>query len=213
MNPGAGAKPGMAVRQGGGFRTGFGHFNEEHMEQQSMSAASQQHQLTQQASNSAQNTTGGSAIQKGGVSQETPHQKQAPREVGTIKEEGKRVVKDVIDELKGFFSLTDLLGIKAEDTPEEKQQKQSILARFNKLTDEQKQVAQKKYQEKMRKQKAEEEERQVKKKREEQAKQASIAPPSSPKKGAAGPGGSKKQKASSQLQQNRQTIGTVQGAN
>lgn len=213
MSSGPGSKPGMAARQGGGFRSGFGHFNEEHLEQQALAGASQQHQLTQQTSNAAQQTTGGSAIQQGGVSQETPHQKQPPREVDTIKEEGKRAVKDVLDELKGFFSLHSLLEIKNEDTPAEKQQKQSVLERFNKLTDEQKQVAQKKYHEKMQRQKAEEEAKQAQKQKEEAAKQSSIAPPSSPKKGAVGPAGSKKQQTAQLIQQNRQTIGKVQSAN
>lgn len=213
--PGLGGskKSGVAARQGGGFRGGFGNFNEEHMEQQAMSSSVQQHQLQQQTSNAAQTTAGGSAIQTGGVSQETPQREKPAREVDTIKEEGKRAVKDVISELKGFFSLQKLLDIKTDDTPEEKQKKESILKRFNKLTDDQKKIAQEKYQAKMKKEKAEEEEKQAKKQKEAQEKQASIAPPSTPKKGAVGPGGSKKQKAASQLQQNRQTIGTVQGAN
>jgi hypothetical protein len=211
--PKSGSKGGVAARQGGGFRSGFGNFNEEHMEQQSMAASSKQHSLTQQTSNAAQTTAGGSAIQKGGVSQESPQSQKEPREVDTIKEEGKRVVTDVISEIKGFFSLHKLLEINNEDTPEEKQKKETVLKRFNKLTDEQKQVAQEKYQKKMQKQKTDEEEKQVKKQREDQAKQTSIAPPTSPKKGAVGPAGSKKQKAAAQLQQNRQTMGKVQGAN
>ena len=211
--PKPGSSGGVAARQGGGFRSGFGNFNEEHMEQQSMAASSQQHSLTQQTSNAAQTTAGGSAIQKGGVSQESPQSQKDAREVGTIKEEGKRVVTDIISEIKGFFSLNKLLEINNEDTPEEKQKKEATLKRFNSLTDEQKQVAQKKYQEKMQRQKVEEEQKQAKKQREDQVKQASIAPPSSPKKGAVGPSGSKKQKAATQLQQNRQTMNTVQGAN
>ena len=215
--PKPGAKPGVASRQGGGFRSGFGNFNEEHMEQQSMAASAQQNQLTQQTSNSAQTSTGGSALQQAGSSQEAPAQEQTqPREVGTFKQEAKLAVKDVANEVKGFFDfnkfLHKVLGISNEDTPEEKQTKETILKNFNKLDDEQKQIVQKKVQEKQQKDKAAEEERQAKEQQKAREQSANIAPPSSPKKGAKGQGGSKSQKASTQLQQNRQTIGKVQGA-
>jgi len=215
MMSGPGGRPGggVAAMQGGGFRGGFGHFNEEHLEEQSFASSAKQHQLTQQTSNAAQSTTGGSALQQAGVSQESPQRLKDPREVGTIKEEAKRVFSDVIDELKGFFSLSDLLGIKPGDTPEQQQKKQAVLQRYNKLSDEQKQIAQKNYQEKMQRQKREEEEKQRKQQQEAQAKSANIAPPSSPKKGAAGPAGSKKQKAITQLQQDRKTLSNAKGAN
>ncbi|NCN45215.1 MAG: hypothetical protein COU63_04515 [Candidatus Pacebacteria bacterium CG10_big_fil_rev_8_21_14_0_10_36_11] len=205
--------PGVAARQGGGFRSGFGNFNDEHLEEQSMANSSKQHQLTQQTSNSAQTTAGGSALQRADSSQETPIQKQTqPREVGTFKEEAKRALKDVVDEIKGFFSLNDLLKINSGDTPEVKQKKTGILQRFNNLTEEQKQVAQKNFQIEMQKRKAREEEEQKKKNQAAQQKQANIAPPSSPRKGAAGPAGSRKQQATTQLEQDRQTIGKMASA-
>lgn len=211
MKPGP--QGGVAARQGGGFRQGFGHFNEEHLEQEAATSAVQQKQLTQQTTQSSQSTTGGSAQQPGNSHQPPAQQAQPPREVGTMQEElVKRPLQDIAKGLRSLFDLNTLLGIRPGDTPEEQEKKKSLNHRFEQLTEEQQQVAKKRYQEEMQKKKVEEEEKEKKKQQEMQAKSASIAPPSSPKKGPVGPSGSGKQRAQQILERDRQQLSRPQTA-
>lgn len=230
MKPGGKPGAGAAARPGGGFRQGFGGFNESHLEDRASQAAAKQHQQTQQTTSAAQQTAGAglgvgashSALKHQGSRTQTPAKQvkqKAPREVvglgdGALTEELiKRPVKDVIDEVKAFFDLNAILGINPGDTPEDQAKKKQTLQRWQKLDQEQQQVAQKKYQEEMQNKKQDEEEKAQKKQAEEQQKANSIQAPSSPKKGPKGPGGSKKQRATDKLEQDRKTLGNVAGAN
>ena len=201
-----GPKPGGArPRPMGGFNPGMGAPSE-HLDEGAMKAASQQKQLTQQQS-STQPTSG-----KSGTNPLLPQQSAAqtptdkPREVGGLGEELiKRPLKDIKQGLASIFSIKDLLGINTDDTPEEQAKKKSTHQRFQKLTEEQQQVAQKKYQEKMQKEKMEQEEEEQKKQEKEAQEKNAIAAPTSTKKGPIGPasGQSKKQKTQSMLEQSR----------
>lgn len=201
--------PKVAARQGGGSRQGFGHFDEEHLEQGASASAVQQKQLAQQA---AQVTQKPAAAQQSSAGQPpaTP-----PREVSDPKDELLiRPAKDIVEGVKSIFSLHDLLNIHPGDTPEEQEKKKTLNQRFEKLTEEQQAVAKKLFQEKMQKDKAAEEEEEQKKQAKARQKEADkLAPPSSPRKGPIGPAGSGKQKAAQQIQQQRQSIGQVAGAN
>ncbi|HCR81287.1 MAG: Kelch motif family protein [Candidatus Pacebacteria bacterium GW2011_GWA1_46_10] len=214
------ALPGVAARQGGGFRQGFGHFDEEHLEQNAAASAVGQKQLTQQTTQNAQHSAGGSATQPGDSSRTPAQQSSPPREVSTVKDELiKRPVQDVKKGLTGIFDLHALLNINPEDTPEEQQRKKALNERFGKLTEDQQAVARKKFEAKMVKEKAEEEEKEKKKRELELKEQQDIAPPSSPRKGPIGPGGpgggtlSRKKLATQMLERDRQSIGRVAGAN
>lgn len=204
---------GVAARQGGGFRQGFGHFNEEHMEQQAGASAVQQKQLTQQTTQSAQHTAGGSAQQVGDSKQTPAAHTEQPREVSTIADElVKRPFQDIFKGLKALFDLNALLGIHPEDTPEELARKKTINHKFEELTAEQQEVAKKRYQQEMQKKKMEEDEKEKKKQMELQKKRDTIAPPSSPKKGPVGPSGSGKQQAKDLIERDRQSMGRLQTA-
>lgn len=204
---------GVAARQGGGFRQGFGHFDEEHLERQAGASAVQQKQLTQQTTQSAQHTAGGSA-QQPGTSRQTPAaHTEPPREIGTFKDElVKRPFQDIVKGIKAFFDLNALLGIHPEDTPEEQERKKTLNHRFEKLTEEQQEVAKKRYQQEMQQKKAEEDEKEKKKQEALKAKQDTIAPPSTPHKGPVGPAGSGKQRAAQLIERDRQSMGRLQTA-
>lgn len=200
--------PAARPRPSGGFNSGFGNFQDsfEHLDQNATQAAVQQKQLTQQATNSAQPTTGGQAL--GTPQQNIPHEPSKPREVGTLSEELiKRPAKDVVAGLASLFDINSLLEISLEkDSPEVQAKKQQTLQRWNKLNQEQQAVAQELYRQEMKKKQQEEEEKQAQAQREQQAKQQSIAVPSSPQKGPVGPGGSHKAKAVQKLEQDRKTL-------
>lgn len=206
------AGPKVAARQGGGFRQGFGNFNEEHLEQQASSSAVQQKQLAQQQTTNAQQQTTNT--------QQTPAQQvkqQPPRELSDVKDElVTRPVRDVVKGLKSLFDINSILGINPGDTPEEQEHKKQLNQQFNKLTEEQQAVAKKRYQQEMEKNRdlenEKEQKKQAKAEHDQQAKQM-LTTPSSPRKGAVGPAGSKKQRATQQLQQQRQSIGQIAGAN
>jgi len=212
MKPGS---PKVAARQSGGFRQGFGHFNEEHLEQAASTSVVQQKQLTQQTTQTSQ-PTAGKAGQPGST---PPTTVQAatnlpPREVSTFKDELiDRPVEDIVQGVKKIFSLHDVLNINSGDTPEEQEKKKILNQRFEKLTAEQQEVAKKRFQEEMQKKKETEEEEQRKQTKEEEAQDVTLAPPSSPRKGPIGLFGSKKQKAQQILQRDRQSLGRVAGAN
>jgi hypothetical protein len=137
-----------------------------------------------------------------------------PREIGSLADELiKRPVQDIFNELKSFFDLNSLLGIKdPSKDPQTLAKKRQMMQRYNQLTAEQQQVAQQKYQERqMRKQKQQEEEA-MKKQREQAEKQASISVPSSPQKGPKGQAGGKP-KAVMKLEQDRQKLSGPASAN
>lgn len=211
--------PKVAPRPSGGFRSGFGQLGEAHLEESATQAATQQKQQTQQGTSSAQQTTGSSSLQPVGSKQKAAQQSLSqpvkPREVGTIREELlEHPAKDVVKGVKDIFNINTILGINpATDTPEEQAKKKQMLGRWQKLNEEQQQVAKKNFQLEMQKKKQEAEKKEIKKKQEEQAKEASVAPPSTPKKGPVGPGGSKKQRTLDQLEQRRKTLGQTQSQN
>lgn len=214
-----GPKPGGArPRPMGGFNPGLGA-QSEHMDEAAMQAASKQKQLTQQQS-STQQASGKSGTNPllspqsaTGQKNQTPDgggkgtfQPEKPREVGNLGDELiKRPLADIKKGLASFFDLNALLGINPGDTPEEQAHKKSMHQRFQKLTEEQQQVAQKKYQAEMQKKKMEQEEAEQKRQEEEAKQSQPIAAPSSTKKGPVGPasGQSKKQKTQSMLEQSR----------
>jgi hypothetical protein len=205
------AGPKVAARPGGGNRPGFGHFNEEHLEQGASAAAVAQKQLTQQAAQTSQKP---GATHPTTQSTDQPTQALSPREVGTFKDELlERPAKDIVQGVKSIFSLHDVLGIHPGDTPEEQEKKKTFNQRFENLTNGQQEVAKKLFQEKMQRQKAQEEEEEQKKQTKLRQDRVSIAPPSSPKKGAVGPSGSGKQRAQQMLERDRQSLGRVAGAN
>jgi hypothetical protein len=209
--------PKSAARPGGGFRQGFGHFNEEHLEQDASGAAAQQKQLAQQTTQTSQQNTGGSAQQQGNSNQSPAQQlkSEPPREISGITDElVKRPARDIVKGLESLFDIHELLDINSGDTPEEQSRKKQLNQRFQQLTNEQQEVAKKRYQQEIEKKKLAEEEQEEKKMAKQEKKQAGITPPASPKKGPVGMAGmSKKQKASTQLEQQRQSIGRVAGTN
>ena len=203
-----GPKPGARPRPMGGFNPGMGAPSE-HLDEGAMKAAGQQKQLTQQQS-STQPASGKSGTNPLPTQQpDAPTPADKPREVSSLGEElVKRPLQDIKKGLASIFSVKDLLGINTDDTPEEQAKKKSTHQRFQKLTEEQQQVAQKKYQEKMQKEKIEQEEEERKKQEKEAQEQNAIVAPTSIKKGPVGPasGQSKKQKTQSTLQQSRQGL-------
>jgi hypothetical protein len=137
-----------------------------------------------------------------------------PREVGSLTDELiKRPAHDIVNELKTFFDLNTLLGIKdPSKDPQTLAKKSQMMQKFNQMTAEEQQVVKQKYQERqMRKQKQEEEEA-MKRQREQAEKQASISVPSSPQKGPKGPG-AQKPKAVMKLEQDRQKLNGPASAN
>jgi hypothetical protein len=206
-------KPTAQARQQGGFNQMLGQFNDEHMEENAMADAFQQKAVSQQSANPMTAATAAQAAQAQKMA-DSGNNKQTPREIGSLKDELiVRPVKDIVKEIKSFFDLNSLLGIKSGDTAEEQAKKQQVHSRWQKLDQEQQQIAQQKYQFEMKKKQKEEEEKQMKKQRQQQAEANAIAPPSSPKKGPVGPGGSGKQRAASQMEMDRKTLSNPKGAN
>lgn len=216
IGPKPSARPGARPRMSGGFNPGMGMGNE-HLDESAMQAAVKQKSLGQQATSSAQSTTGGSALgsQSGAPSGAqskagTPQKPVKPRGVASLTDELiKLPAKDVVSGLRSLFDINSLLGIKVEDDPATQAKKRQMLSRWNKLNDEQKQVADKNYGEETQKEKQEQEEEQAKKQQLEEQRAKGIQPPSSPQKGPIGPaaGKGKKQQAAQLLQQQRKTMG------
>jgi hypothetical protein len=216
------ARPSFRPRPLGGFNPGMGHLNE-HLDEDAFQSNVTQKMLGQQATSSAQQTTGGSALgssQNGsaGVGNpftqpQTPQIK--PREVGSIQEELiQRPVQDIFTELKGFFDVNKLLGIdSAKDDPQTQARKKQMLQRWNNLNSEQQEVAKQRYQAEMKKKQQLEQEKQQKEQQKQQQSASSIEVPSSPKKGPVGPAGSKKQKVVQKLQNDRKTLSGPASAN
>ena len=66
-----------------------------------------------------------------------------------------RPLQDIKKGLSNLFDLSVLFKVNTEDSPEEQAKKKSLHQRFQKLTEEQQQVAQKQYQEEMQQKKLE----------------------------------------------------------
>ena len=202
----------------GGFNSGLGNFSDEHIQENDMQAAMQQKAMSQFAGNATQAAGAGTPGPQGQSPFGTPvpgEKPQEPRPVGSLTDELiKRPAKDIARGLLSLFDLNALLGIKpGEDDPAQQAKRKQMLNRFNKLTQEQQDIAKQRYQLEMKKKQQEEQEKQAKKQREEQQKANSVELPSSPKKGPVGPGGSKKQKAVQKLEQDRKTLSGPQSAN
>jgi len=210
MKPGGKGLAGVRARPGGGFNTGLGQFSDEHLEESAGQMASQQKQLAQQ-----QTQVGGTPDPSQKGTGQLPIQDRQPREVGGILEETvTRPAQDVFQEIKQFFDIGTYLQIDPQtDTPEEQAKKKQLHARYEQLDEEQKQVAQRMFQEDQRRKKQEEEEVLQKKKMDEQQKQSFVMP-SSPKKGPVGPasGKSNKQNMTEKLARDRQQMSQAQGA-
>ncbi len=196
---------GGVTRQSGGMRSAMGSFgmDSERMEQQAMQGATQQKAIQQQAGN-----TGTKPNPQQNQSQTQPA---PPREVGSFTDELiKRPVKDVAKEISKFFDLNDLLGIKRDDTPEEKARKNKTHQRYQQLTKEEQRVAQEKYQKSLQKKQQEEKIKQQKQQEEQQA-QARTLPSvgKTSKRGTALMGGSQKKQAAARLEDSRKTIGKL----
>lgn len=225
---GGGPRP----RMSGGFNAGPGGGFNEHLDENALQQAMGQKAFSQQASSqqsSLQSGQGGSKAQTdfsklqsgdlppgmeglaGGAGTKAPK----PREVGSFKDELLvRPVQDVIKGLKSLFDINALLGVNPQvDSPEEQAKKRQMHQRWQKLDQEQQQVAQANYQKEVQKKQAEEEERMRKAQQEEAARANAIQAPSSPQKGPKGPGGSKKQKAVTKLQNDRKQLGGPSGSN
>lgn len=198
-------------RTSGGFNQGLGQYNDnfsEHMDANAMQAAVQQKALAQQGTSSAQPATGGSAL---GTPTE-PAAPVAPREVGTIQEELiNRPVQDVVEGVKSIFNVYELLGINpATEDPETQAKKQQLHQRFERLTQEDQQVVQQKYEAEMKKKQHEEQEKAARDQQEKAAAAQTIVMPSSPQKGPIGPADAHKPKAVQRLEQDRKTLGGPQ---
>lgn len=199
---------GGVTRQSGGMRSAMGSLgmDSERMEQQAMQGATQQKAVSQQASNTG---TKPNPQQNQSQTQQAP-----PREMGSFTDELiKRPAKDVVKEISKFFDLNDLLGIKRDDTPEEKARKNKTHQRYQQLTKEEQRVAQEKYQKSLQKKQQEEKIKQQKQQEEQQA-QARTLPSVGKvsKRGTALMGGSQKKQAAARLEDSRKTIGKVASA-
>ncbi|NCN06920.1 MAG: hypothetical protein GW946_03720 [Candidatus Pacebacteria bacterium] len=209
MKPGGSKGPVLRPRPGGGFNQGLGQFGE-HLDENAGQVSAQQKQLAQQQTQIAGTPN---PAQKGTGQQ--PAQQRQPREVGSIVDETiRRPVQDIWQEIKQFFSITSILQIDPQiDSPEEQAKKKQLHSRYEQLTEEQKQVAQKRFQEEQQRKKQQEEEELQKKQIEEQQHQSFVMP-SSPEKGPVGPasGKSNKQNMIDKLNMDRQRMSQGQGA-
>ncbi len=198
------------TRQSGGMRQSFGGmstFDSEKMEQQAIQGATQQKAVAQQSGNTG--------TKRDPTSQQHQSSSVSPREVGSFVDElVKRPSHDVATEVMNFFDINALLGINTDDTPEEKNKKTQLHQRYQRLTQEEQQVAQRKYQEKLQK-KQEEEKIQQQQEQEEKQKEATALPSVGKvnKRGTALMGGSQKKKAAARLAHDRQRMGKIAGAN
>ncbi len=136
-----------------------------------------------------------------------------PREVSGVSDEAKRGVQDVLAGLKEFLSINTWLGLNPETmTPQELQEANAFHQRYSQLDKQQQAEARKLMQEEQQREKLKQQEEQRKKQLEAQKKAQSIQMPSSPRKGAVGPkGNSSKKRAMHKLQQDRTTLGGLQG--
>lgn len=154
------------------------------------------------------------AAQKKMLQQAQQQQAKPQRSVGSVVEEAKRAASDIVSGLKDFFSVNSWLGIDANNLdPEEQMHAKKVHQRYQQLDQEQQMVAKQLFEKRMQEKQMQEEEELRKKQIKEQQKAQSIQMPSGPQKGPVGPGAgkSKKQNAMQQLQQDRTTMGRLQG--
>jgi hypothetical protein len=218
---------------GGGFNAGPGGGFNEHLDENALQQAMGQKALSQQSSSqqsALQSGQGGGKAQtdfsklqsgdmppgmEGLAGNQAATQAPKPREVGSLKDELLvRPVQDVIQGLKSLFDVNALLGINPQvDSPEEQAKKRAIHQRWNKLDQEQQQVAQAEYQKRVQEKQAEEQRRMQEEQEKEAARANTIQAPASPQKGPKGPGGSKKKRAQTKLQNDRKKLGGPSGSN
>jgi hypothetical protein len=209
--------PSARPRPGGGFNSGFGNFSDEHLDENAVQQAMTQKMMGQQqaaGAGSPQGVPAGSANPLAGTPPGSPPP--PPREVGSLYEELiKRPIVDIGKSLLSILDFSDALGISPpqDKTPEEQARMQAMHQRYQKLNEEQRQFAQRKYQEDLQKKKQAEQEKQQREAQRRQQEAASVAMPSSPKKGPVGPAGSSKQRAVTKLEQDRKTLGGPASAN
>lgn len=189
------------ARPGGGFNQGGDDFGE-HRDARAFEQQMTEHRQVQEAVDPA-------AQPKQLLGQEPSGQSFSDY----LKDElGTGMVDSLAKTFLGPLGIETLLTVSESDTPQEIQHKQAMHKRWQSLTDEQQQEAQKAYQIAQQQKEQEEEERMRRQEEEAQAK-ASLVVPSSPKKGPVGPGASKKQTMEQQLEHQRKTLSQPQGSN
>jgi len=194
----------------GGFNQGFGDFNE-HLDENALQAATHQKTLAQQGT-----TSGPAPIQPPAGSQPGAGTPSAPpREVSTIKDElVNRPIQDIGKELAAFFDINALLGIKPEvDDPQTQAHKKQLHSRWEKLTQEQQQLAQKNFQMEMEKKKQQQELEAQQKEQAERSRADTLVVPTSRQTGTNAQAGSRKANVVAQLEHDRKTLGGPKSVN
>ena len=189
------SKPAISrPRIGGGMNTNLGNFASENFDESVMQQAMQQKAKSQQAADPGASPTSGKTGQNKSPLSTTPETQKA-RPVSP-KQELKWFGQDLARGLASLFDINAALGIDpVKDSPEDQA------------------YVQQKYQEEMKAKQEEERQKEEAKRKKEAEENQQIQVPSSPKKGPVGPAGNKKQKATQMVNQQRQGIGRVQGAN
>ena len=207
------SKPAISrPRIGGGMNTNLGNFASENFDESVMQQAMQQKAKSQQAADPGASPTSGKTGQNKSPLSTTPETQKA-RPVSP-KQELKWFGQDLARGLASLFDINAALGIDpVKDSPEDQAKKKQIHSRYQKLSQEEQAYVQQKYQEEMKAKQEEERQKEEAKRKKEAEENQQIQVPSSPKKGPVGPAGNKKQKATQMVNQQRQGIGRVQGAN
>jgi hypothetical protein len=209
--------PAPRPRPSGGFNQGLGQFNDnfgEHLDENAMQAAVQQKALAQQGTSSAQpaaQIAPGQPDQSALGSPEPAGVPTEPRELGTVQEELlQRPAHDIVEGLKSFFDIYSLLEINPEtDDPQTQAHKKQMLDRWQRLNQEQQQVAQEKYQFEMKKKQEEEARAQQLEQQRQAAAHQTLNVPSGPRKGPNAQG-APKPRAVQKLEEDRKTLGGPQ---
>lgn len=204
-------KSAATPRPMGGFNQGFGDFNE-HLDENALQAAAQQKTLAQQG------TIGGPAPTPPPQSGPQPGvglPPAPPREISTIKDELiHRPIQDIGKELAPFFDINALLGIKPEvDDPQTQAHKKQLHSRWENLTQEQQQLAQKNFQLEMEKKKQEQEQAAQQQQQAEQARADTLVMPTSRQTGTNAHSGSRKANVTAQLEHDRKTLSGPRSVN
>ncbi len=198
-------KQSAVPRQGGGFNRANSDFGE-HMEERAMEQALQQKALSQQQAGSSGPVPASQSVGQTSTPKE-------PRPIGTVSDELKLIPKDILDETKNLLNITNWLGLNQEaKDPEEMSKRKQAHSRYEKLTADERAVAQQMYEAELKKRQAAEEETEQRKQLEAQRSEEYVIP-SGPQKGPVGPAGSGKQKAAQKIERDRKTIRGPSGAN
>lgn len=207
----SGPRPAARPRPMGGFNSGMGHFNE-HLDEDAMQQAMQQHALGQQAGGAPPAGAGSDGAALGGLGGASAP---APREIGTFQEELiTRPVHDVAEGLRSLFDLRAVLGINPEtDDPQTQAQKKQMLQRFDQMTEAEQAVAQEEYQRRLKEKQAQEQEKEAQRQQAAQQQAQTLEVPTGRQHGAQSPTGSKKQQAAQRIQQDRKTLSNAKGVN